>query len=510
MGCPIRAEVWGYVVPGAPDMAARYAALDGSLDHTAQSVGAEQMFAAMAAMAFFVDDVRRLASMAVHYLPTDTPIARLTQAAFAAYDAGLSLREARDRLMLLDGIPEACDAQINVPFTFLGLLYGNNDLEETLLAALRCGYDTDCTLATSGALIGQILGASRIPEALKQQVGDELVMGIAYHRPEMTLSALARDTARIGVLLAEACETGVTIKDTPEVSPLPATAAPPRTRMSVAYAGLPAAAPGDVVQVIVHIEGEVPEGATLQVEGPEGWRIVPEITHLDGLQRAVPVALHAPHDIDVWPMRHTFTARMADTAYTFGIAGAGLWQFLGAYFDALPDPDDPLQRRRAFNQHFVSLAKDYLPEPDLDVPSLFHTWSQILGRPAILPSYEREVDLTRLIGLRGPYCAYLARTVISPEARKVYLVVGHNDAYRLYLNGERVAEVEECVWWAPFNHVHRVELREGPNEIVLKLLKRRETVRFILGIRACTHEDGGHNREDWLVDLSDSVPRDRM
>jgi len=509
MGCPIRAEIWGYVFPGAPDLAARYAAMDGTLDHTRQSVGGEMMLAAMASMAFFVPDVRRLAAMFMHYLPRGTPIERLTRAAFQAYDEGLSLRDARDRLMALAGHPEACDSQINVPFTFLGLLYGGNDLQETMLAALRCGYDTDCTLATAAALVGQILGASRIPDSLKRPVGDELVMGIQYRRPEMTLSALARDTARMGVLLARECATCVEITGAPEVAPLPATAKAPATRMWVEYDGLPAAAPGDIVTVTVRVEGQVPESAPLTIAGPAGWTIVPEVAAIDPVHRAVTVALHAPAYPAEWPMRQLFTARLGTNppiTYTFGVAGAGLWQLLGVYYDALPDEKDPVQQRRRFNQHFVSLQRAYLPEPDVDVEAMYQAWSRKLGRPAIVPSYEHEINLSRLIGLRGPYCAYLARTVISPDERSVYIVIGNNDGYRLYLNGEKVAEVDECTWWAPFNNVHQVQLRRGPNHLLLKLLRRGDDLKFTLGLRADTGRRRGHNTEDWLVDLADAVP----
>ena len=510
MGCPIRSEIWGYAFPGAPDLAARYAALDGTLDHTAQSVGAEKMLAAMASMAFFVPDVRRLVAMSIHYLPTGTPIERLTRAAFQAYDEGLTLREARDRLMSLEGIPEACDAQINVPFTFLGLLYGGNDLQETILAALRCGYDTDCTLATAGALVGQILGASRIPQSLKEQVGDRLVMGIEYNRPEMTLSALARDTARMGVLLARECGTGVQIENAPVLAPLPPTAKPPATRLSVEYEGLPAAAPGETVVVTVRVEGQVPEGASITVEGPENWTIVPKRAFVGATQRTMRAALHAPPlgAVERWPMANRFTARLdADKplTYTFGVAGAGLWRFLGVYYDALPDPNDPLQRRRAFSQHFVSLEREYLPEPNVDIDALYHAWSVVLGRPALVPSYEHEVDLSRLVGLRGPYCAYLARTIFSPEELPVNLIVGNNDAYRLYLNGELIAEVDESVWWAPFNNVHPVTLSAGENRILVKLIKRGDELRFTLGLRD-RPGNRGFNHVDWLVDLSDGVP----
>jgi hypothetical protein len=207
-------------------------------------------------------------------------------------------------------------------------------------------------------------------------------------------------------------------------------------------------------------------------------------------------------------MKHVFTVRLEmerPLAYTFGVAGASLWRFLGVYYDALPDEDDPIQRRRAFNYHFVSLERTYVPGPDTDVEGLYNAWSRVLGRPALLPSYEHEVDPSRLVGLRGPYCAYLARTVLSPEERRAYIVVGNNDGYRLYLNGELVAEVDECVWWTPFNNVHEVRLREGTNQLLVKLLKRGDVLRFTLGFRAKTGP-GGHNREDWLVDLADVVP----
>lgn len=508
MGCPIRAEVWGYVFPGAPDLAAAYAEMDGTLDHTEQSVGAEKMFAAMAAMAFFVPDVKRLASMFIHYLPEGTPVERLTRAAFEAYDEGLSLRDARDRLMALAGVPEACDAQINVPFTFLGLLYGEGDLQETMLSALRCGYDTDCTLATSAALIGQILGAARIPEALKAPVGDELVMGIEYRRPEMTLSALARDTARVGVLLAKECGTAVEIEDAPKMAPLPATAKAPAVSLSVEYQGLPAAAPGDIVSVRVRVHGGIGKGGRLEIEPPQGWLVVPPSVEVDAFTQAVDFDLHAPSDIGEWPMRNIFTARLEGdppAEHQFGVAGAALWRLLGVYFDTAAPEDIPNRGQRRMNHHFVRLDREYLNEPDLDARTLFDEFSKKLGRPAVLPSYENDIYLPRLVGLQGEYCAYLARTVISPEEREAYLVVGNNDSYRLYLNGGLAVEADEYTCWSPFNNVHKVKLRKGSNELLLKLLKRGDALRFTLGFRAAVGRRGA-NCEDWLVDLADAVP----
>ncbi len=508
-GCPIRAEVWGYVFPGAPDLAAKYAAMDGTLDHTAESVGAEQMLAAMSSMAFFVPDVRRLASMFIHYLPAGSSIDRLTRAAFRCYDEGLSLRDARDRLMALAGNPEACDARTNIPFTFLGLLYGGNDMQEVMLSALRCGYDTDCTLASAAALVGQILGAGRIPAHLKEPIGDELVMGIEYRRPEMTLSALARDTARMGVLLSRQLNSGCEIEDAPALAPLPPGAQAPATRLCVEYAGLPAAAPGEAVQITVHLEGRQPTAdprPVLRLQGPQGWVVAPEAVTLDEVSTRFTFTLHAPVAPALWPARNLFTLTLdgqMPLSHTFGVAGSGLWKLLGIYYDALPDENDPLQVRRRFNQHYVSLERAYISEPAPDSARLFADWSRKLGRPALLPSYEHEIDLTRLIGLSGPYCAYLERTIVSPVARDVYLTIGNNDGFRLYLNGENVLETHESVWWAPFNHHCVVHLRQGENRLLLKLLKRSDTLRFTLGLRETGGPHPDFNCTDWLVDTCD-------
>jgi hypothetical protein len=139
------------------------------------------------------------------------------------------------------------------------------------------------------------------------------------------------------------------------------------------------------------------------------------------------------------------------------------------------------------------------------VDALYAAWSRKLGRPAVVPSYEHEVDVTRLVGLQGPFCAYLARTILSPDERQVYLVIGNSDAYRLYLNDELAAEMDECTYWAPFNNAVLVSLKPGPNRLLLKLLRRGAEARFTLGIRQHTGHPGQFNCEDWAVDLSDQA-----
>jgi hypothetical protein len=342
---------------------------------------------------------------------------------------------------------------------------------------------------------------------LKDAIGDELVMGIEYRREEMTLSALARDTARIGVLMSRKLNTGVTIDAPPELAPLPPTARAPEANLTVTYHGLPAAAPGDTVVVTVRLEGDVAPGTLMAVEGPPGWSITPASAVMDAVRREVNVALHAPPHPAHWPMRNLFRACLRTTPVAdvqFGVAGAALWKLLGVYYDALPPEGDPIAHGRRFNHHFAPLEREYLAEPDPDIEALYRAWSQKRGRPAVVPSYEHEVDPSRLVGLRGPYIAYLARTVISPEEREAWIVVGNTDGYKLWLNGELVADVDEAVEWTPYNAAYPVRLAQGPNRLLLKLARRGAGMRFTLGFRGRTRAHGDHhNVEDWLVDLSE-------
>ena len=510
-GCPIRAEIWGYVLPGAPDIAAELAGRDGVLDHAPEVVAAEKMLAAMASLAFFVHEPRRLLELCLNHLVPGSRLERLVRLAIRSYDDGLALAEARQRIMAVGGLPEACDAQINIPFTVLALLYGRGDLVETLLCALRCGYDTDCTLATAGALIGQILGGSRFPQHFKDAIGDKLVMGIEYKRPEMTISALARDTARLGVLFARELSTGVVITGAPELAPLPPSARRPERLLVVRYGSQPAAAPGELVHFAIAVEGELPaEGAWLELEPPDGWDLLPRRAFLLPAAKEVCFCARPAPDCAEWPQRHLFSARLVSNAReelgraTFGFAGAALWAFLGAYYDPAPPPERRKPGMPVGPHHYVALDRAYIPEPGADVPALVRQWTRLLGRPAILPAHTHRLELGKLLGLEGEYCAYLARTVISPEERDVFFVLGNNDGYRLYLNGELVAEADECLWWTPFNRVCRAHLRQGKNEILLKLLKRGQTLEFSFGIL------DGHPQHfgfaDWLVDLADANP----
>jgi ADP-ribosylglycohydrolase len=523
MGCPIRSEIWGYVFPGAADLAARYAWKDGVLDHTDESVCAEQMFAAMAADAFFCNDLRRLSDMHMHRLKPGLTVRKLVESAFRSYDEGLTLREAHERLVYLHGHPEPCDARLNVAFTFLAMLYGDNDLEKTILYALQCGYDTDCTLATAGAFIGQFLGASKIPQKLRDIIGDELVMGIEYNRPEMTLSALARDTATVGLRLAKTLGTGVVFGEAPGVDPYPAGLSSEPLRLRVDYATIPAAAPGETVPIKLTLVGAAQRGLTgdaeLVVDVPEGWDVLPRravLRLLPGVEPSATLAFHAREDAAEWKQAQHFRVKVVQgqdvlCEETFGVSGAMLWRCLGVYLDPAK-PDDPegeitkeqiLSPRGKFGRrYYVALDRRYIDESAPDVTALYEKCTRVLGRPAVVSCHTSNIRLDQITGIDGEYCAYLAGEIVCPDEREAQFWLGRNDGCVIWLNGTEVFRSDTMQKWAPATERFTVQLSPGRNQVILKLLRRCDVLKFTFGVRQEKPTDDFPRRNDWCTDLA--------
>lgn len=55
------------------------------------------------------------------------------------------------------------------------MLYGEGDFKKSVLNAIKCGDDTDCTGATVGALFGILGGQKIIPLDWKEYIGEKIV-----------------------------------------------------------------------------------------------------------------------------------------------------------------------------------------------------------------------------------------------------------------------------------------------------------------------------------------------
>ena len=175
-GAWIRSEIWACLAPGVPDLAIRFAYADASVDHGGgEGTNAELFTAALESAAFVISDRDTLLELALSKIPPDCRVARSIGIVRAAHAAGVPWQQARQQVVDDSADLGWFQAPANVAFTILGWLYGEGDFGKSLILAVNCGDDTDCTAATLGSLLGILHGATGIPRAWTEPIGERII-----------------------------------------------------------------------------------------------------------------------------------------------------------------------------------------------------------------------------------------------------------------------------------------------------------------------------------------------
>lgn len=198
MGAAIRSELWAFVAAGEPERAAAYAWADAVFDHAGDGIHAEIFFAVLEAEAFHGGGLDSLLDKGLAAIP---PASRT---AWAVQRTRLLWKEIRDwetvrEILLADlPLPHFTDIAINVAFTVLGLVAGEGDFTRTICIANNCGWDTDCTAATAGSILG-LLDPSCIPAKWTDPIGGKVLLNaqIVDMSLETSLDELTEQTLRL-------------------------------------------------------------------------------------------------------------------------------------------------------------------------------------------------------------------------------------------------------------------------------------------------------------------------
>lgn len=200
MGSPIRSEIWAMVAPGRPDVAVYYAYQDAIVDHAGgEGVYGEMFFAAIESAAFVETDRSKLIAIGLSYIPAGCRTAQAVNDLLRWHQEGKDWIEARNLILKHHGRDNFTDAPQNIAFTVLGWLYGES-FGDAILKAVNCGYDTDCTGATLGAILGIIGGSASLPKEWVKPVGDRIVVSppVKGFPAPKNLDELTRRTIRVG------------------------------------------------------------------------------------------------------------------------------------------------------------------------------------------------------------------------------------------------------------------------------------------------------------------------
>lgn len=179
-GAWIRTEIWATLAPAYPDLAVRFAIEDAKVDHGyGEGTHAAAFVAALESAAFVVSDLKKLIEIGLAKIPADSRTAKTVEFVLESYEKGVNPLETRNTVqkMNADVGDGWFQAPSNVGYVVIGLLYGEGDFKKSMLTALNCGDDTDCTAGTVGAIFGIMHGTKGIPSEWKEHIGDDIVTG---------------------------------------------------------------------------------------------------------------------------------------------------------------------------------------------------------------------------------------------------------------------------------------------------------------------------------------------
>ncbi|MBM3215361.1 ADP-ribosylglycohydrolase family protein [Candidatus Poribacteria bacterium] len=157
IGAQIFIDAWALVCPGEPELAVELAGKAASVGHDGEAVYGAQALAAMEAQAFVESDRFRLLDVATALIPRDSIICRMIGDIREWHAKDGDWRRTRERIVADYGYDKYggnCHMVPNHALIVLGLLYGNDDFQRSLMITNTCGWDTDCNSGNIGCLMG--------------------------------------------------------------------------------------------------------------------------------------------------------------------------------------------------------------------------------------------------------------------------------------------------------------------------------------------------------------------
>ncbi|MDP9315173.1 MAG: ADP-ribosylglycohydrolase family protein [Chloroflexota bacterium] len=157
IGAQIFIDGWAMVAPGDPELAADLARRAASVSHDGAAIHGAQVLAAMEALAFVEPDLNRLIDAALAVIPRDALIARMINDIrdwHALYPDWRTTRACVDKHYGYHIYGGNCHMVPNHALIHLGLLYGEDDFQRSLMITNTAGWDTDCNSGNVGCLMG--------------------------------------------------------------------------------------------------------------------------------------------------------------------------------------------------------------------------------------------------------------------------------------------------------------------------------------------------------------------
>ncbi|MGI9264667.1 MAG: ADP-ribosylglycohydrolase family protein [Gammaproteobacteria bacterium] len=205
IGAQIRADMFGYVAPGWPERAAELAFLDASISHTKNGIYGEMWVAAMIAAAFVHSNVEDIIEAGLGEIPAKSRLAEAIRNTLEWCRENEDWEVTWEKISEHYGHYNGVHTINNAALVVMGLYYGEKDFETGIVTTVRGGWDTDCTGATVGSILGIKFGANALPDKWVGVLNDRLISAVRGEG-DNKISDLAARTLKIAKVIASAPE----------------------------------------------------------------------------------------------------------------------------------------------------------------------------------------------------------------------------------------------------------------------------------------------------------------
>jgi len=187
----IEADFAGLMSPGMPNSASEISDKIGHMMNYGDGWYGGVYVGAMYALAFISDDVEFVVTQALKTIPEESLFFQCMNDVIRWHrefpeDWKRTWFECERKWSSDIGCPDGVfvpfniDAVINSAYIIIGLLYGGGDFFKTIDISTRCGQDSDCNPASSGGILGTIIGYDKIPAIWMKNLKEVEDLNFAY------------------------------------------------------------------------------------------------------------------------------------------------------------------------------------------------------------------------------------------------------------------------------------------------------------------------------------------
>jgi hypothetical protein len=175
----IEADFSGLIAPGLPNAVISLGEKFGSLMNYGDGKYGGQFVGAMYAEAFFENDPGKIVQAGLKAIPEGSQYAEMVRDVIKWHGENhddwektwvlitKKYHENPDyRQFTTPGVGKSfnVDAKLNGAFIVMGLLYGESDLDQTIIISMRCGQDSDCNPSNAAGVLFTTIGFDKLPE----------------------------------------------------------------------------------------------------------------------------------------------------------------------------------------------------------------------------------------------------------------------------------------------------------------------------------------------------------